>query len=81
MRTEHIGGVCADCVHVAASGAPTYDGYADTGHGERYGRGVNEWGGEPYSDDTEPYFSWSPCVFCGDPLGGDRYNGTVLVTQ
>lgn len=81
MRIEPFCGVCSDCIQVAASGPPTYTGYLDSGHSERYARGVNEWGGEPFTDETEPYFSWSPCNFCGDPLGGDRYDSTVLILE
>lgn len=79
LRTEEIGGVCVDCIHVAASGRPDYDGYADSGHSERYAQGVQQWGGEPFTDDEYPYFSWTSCQFCGDHLGGDRYTATVLV--
>ena len=71
--------VCSDCLYVAANGAPTYDGYADSGHARRYAKGLEVWGTEPFSDnDEEGSFSWQSCDFCGDPLGGTRFASTVV---
>lgn len=35
--------------------------------------------GEVLTIDGEPWFSWRPCLCCGSSLGGDRYDGTILV--
>lgn len=77
--SRHELSVCPDCIHVAASGPPDYAGYGDTGHAQRYGNGLAYFnGGEPYSDDGAPSFSWGPCDYCGDELGGDRYAAIVI---
>ena len=74
--------VCGDCLHVAASGAPTYDGYAESGHAEAYAKGLAEWEGEPFCDnDDEGSFSWDACEFCRDHLGGTRYSATMAVAK
>ena len=80
--TRHIIQVCGDCLHVSHSGPPDYEGYADTGHAERYAAAVARVGDEPTArvvGDTElkPSFSWSPCDFCDDTLGGERYECVV----
>ena len=77
-RTRQELQVCPDCIYVSANGAPDYDGYADSGHAERYAKGLEEWGDEPYSTSEETHFSWHSCDFCGDTLGGDRYDSSLM---
>jgi hypothetical protein len=77
-RTRQELQVCPDCIYVSANGAPDYDGYADSGHAERYAQGLAEWGDEPFSTSEETHFSWQPCDFCGDRLGGDRYESSLM---
>ncbi len=74
--------VCSDCLQVAASGAPTYDGYSESDHPSAYVKGLELWGDEPFSDnDDEGSFSWSSCDFCGDPLGGTRFSASVVARK
>ena len=71
--------VCSDCLQVASSGAPTYDGYSESGHPSAYAKALERWGQEPFSDnDDEGSFSWDSCDFCGDPLGGQRFTASVV---
>jgi hypothetical protein len=71
--------VCQDCLYVGANGAPDYEGYATSGHPERYEQALKTCDSEPIStDDTEGHFSWQSCDFCGDSLGGTRYTASVL---
>lgn len=77
-RTRQEIEVCADCLYVSANGAPDYEGYADSGHAERYAKGLAQWGDEPYSTQEETHFSWQACEFCGDTFGGDRYDATIM---
>jgi hypothetical protein len=74
--------VCENCVHVADSGAPTYEGYAESGHPSAYAKGLELWGGEPFFFGGDGgSFSWQSCDFCGDPLGGGRYTATVVTRK
>lgn len=77
-RTRQELEICGDCLHVAASGAPTYDGYTESGHAERYAQGMEQWHDEPFTSDDESHFSWHACDYCGDTLGGDRYTASVM---
>lgn len=78
-RTRQEIDVCPDCIYVSANGAPDYEGYADSGHSERYAKGLKNWGDEPNTfNDTEPSFSWQACEFCGDKLGGNRYTASLM---
>ena len=78
-RTRQELDICADCLHVSHSGAPDYDGYTESGHGERYAEAVKEWGDFPIVyDDTESFFSKWPCEFCGDPLAGGRFVSSLM---
>lgn len=31
--------------------------------------------------DTGEGFSWQPCEFCGDHLGGDRFDAAITVRE
>lgn len=87
--------VCGDCLHTAANGAPDWDGYAATGHAERYRQATAANGAElvascPCADHGDPEtgepcnrsgFSWWPCEWCGDTLGGDRFCAAVPVVE
>ena len=77
-RTRQEIQVCADCIHVAASGAPTYEGYTESGHAARYAQGLAQWHDEPFTSDDESSFSMTPCDYCGDTLGGNRFTATVM---
>lgn len=77
-RTRQEIEVCADCIFVSANGAPDYEGYADSGHSERYTEGLKNWGDEPYHINSEPSFSWRACDFCGDKLGCDRFTASLM---
>lgn len=77
-RTRQEIEVCADCIYVSANGAPDYEGYADSGHSERYAEGLKTWGDEPNTDKDECSFSWHACDFCGDKLGGNRYTASLM---
>lgn len=71
--------ICRDCVLVHANGE---DGCDDTDC--RHGIPDSGWPVDTEltlgrldadanaMEDTEPWFSWSPCEWCGSPLGGDR---------
>lgn len=90
-REWHTVEVCVDCLFTAANGAPDYDGYGETGHAERYRAATVRHGRElvaacPETDHGDPdtgeqchggWFSWSPCEWCGDTLGGGRYCAAV----
>jgi hypothetical protein len=77
-RTRQEIEVCSDCIYVSANGAPDYEGYADSGHSERYAEGLKNWGDEPNTDNDEPSFSWQACDFCGDKLGGNRFTASLM---
>lgn len=79
-RTRQEIEVCSDCLQVSYSGSPTYDGYAESKHSERYAQGLKEWGDEPIltNPEDEGSFSWSPCDFCGESLGGTRFTCSVM---
>ena len=78
-RTRQEIEVCEDCLYVAANGAPTYDGYAESGHATAYAKGLEEWGDEPWQvEGGEGSFSWRSCDFCGDHLGGTRYTASLM---
>ena len=74
--------VCSDCAQMSANGPHG----AEFGEGftERYAAAVQRFGDEPVlthnpEDEGDGYwFSWSPCGFCGDPLGGNRLSATLL---
>lgn len=81
--------VCGDCLHTAANGAPDWDGYAASGHAERYRQATVANGAElvaacPCADHVaadgqcwESGVSWYACQWCGDTLGGDRFCAAV----
>jgi hypothetical protein len=70
--------ICADCLHVSASGAPDYEGYAASGHAERYAEGLARWNDEPCSTDSAGSFSRQACDYCGDIDAGDRFSASVM---
>lgn len=94
-REWHTVDVCADCLYTAANGAPDWDGYGETGHAERYRAATVAHGGELVAecstaghgdpDTGEPCsgssFSWQPCEWCGDTLGGDRFCASIPDTE
>jgi hypothetical protein len=79
-RTRQEIEVCQDCIYVSANGKPDYEGYADSGHFERYTEGLKNWGDEPNTvqDYEDISFSWQACDFCGDKLGGNRYTASLM---
>ena len=91
-REWHTVEVCADCLFTAANGAPDYDGYGEKGHAERYAAATVAHGGELVAacstaghgdpDTGESCsgssFSWQPCEWCGETLGGDRFCASIL---
>jgi hypothetical protein len=79
-RTRQEIEICSDCLQVSCSGAPTYEGYADSGHSSAYAAGLAVWGDEPYpmNDEDEGSFSWNSCDFCGEPLGGQRFTASLM---
>jgi hypothetical protein len=70
--------ICSDCLHVSASGAPDYEGYAASGHAERYAEGLARWSDEPCSTDSAGSFSRQACDYCGDTDAGDRFSASVM---
>lgn len=70
--------ICSDCIYVSANGAPDYEGYTESGHPERYAKGLEIWGDEPCCATDEGSFSWQSCDFCGDTYGGIRHNASVM---
>lgn len=74
---------CMDCVQLIANGEVPHD-WTDAQIEEWESRIEERWkdsethaviGGE---EDTEAYFSWRPCGYCGSSLGGDRYPIALL---
>jgi len=65
---------------MSANGKPDYEGYADSGHSERYAEGLKLWGDEPSTMQgyDEASFSWHACDFCGDKLGGNRFTASLM---
>ena len=88
--------VCSDCLYTAANGAPDWEGYGESGHAERYAQAterhgvglVAECSRDDHATDWQEAdrecrgggFSWHPCEWCGDTLGGDRFCASVEVT-
>ena len=70
--------VCHDCIYFAANGAPDFEGYAESGHRERYLKAAKQYGDEPMSINDESHYSKNPCDFCDESLGGDRYVASVM---
>lgn len=84
---QHLA-VCGDCLYMAANGA-SIDG--SRAHCERYAQAHERNGSElvascPDPDHVDPetgepchreWFSWGPCEWCGDTLGGSRYCAAV----
>lgn len=85
-RTRQELEICQDCVHVSANGSPTswatgspdYDGYTESGHAQRYARGVTAYGDEPCYLGEEEWFGKYPCDFCGGTLAGARFSASVM---
>ncbi len=91
---EHLA-VCSDCLRAAANGigdpyAVWEDRFVERWHdaNRRHGRELVAVCPEPDHGDTAPYdqrhgkeFSWSPCDWCGDTLGGSRYCAAVAVAD
>lgn len=83
VRTWHRMTVCADCIHVAANGTAdaTPEHVAAFTAATRRHRtelvptcptaGCCDPDGDPY------WFSWSPCEWCGETLGGDRMHAAI----
>ena len=70
--------ICGSCLEMSANGAS--EG-GDPFHEARYVDAVKREGQEPsLGDDGEGHFSWSPCYFCGDNLGGQRYQAYLIPT-
>lgn len=93
MREWQYLAVCSDCLIAAANGIG--DIYAVWGEGfpERWHDANRRHGaelvascpepdhGDPETGEAcgEPFFSWVPCEWCGDTLGGSRYCAAVKV--
>lgn len=82
MRQSEIIDICVDCLFCLAYGSD-HEG-VPPGQGALIG---DQWGATDLTlgcpadccpDETDPWFSWSPCQGCGSPLGGDREHATVL---
>ncbi len=72
--------VCVDCLMIDANGPSEVDPEAV----ERFSRAMasavaDGWDyANACGEDCEGWFSWSPCGFCGSPLGGDRHPAVLL---
>ena len=85
VRNEHVEmhrlAVCVDCMFLIANGEtdPDFDVDAWAAKVERNWPSAEGWHlglgwfENPDAEETEHWFSWSPCEGCGSSLGGDRY--------
>lgn len=70
--------ICTECLMATANGVTEEQGAE---FAERYAKAVQLEGQEPsLGDDREGHFSWSPCSFCRDNLGGQRYEAYLIPT-
>jgi hypothetical protein len=77
--------ICSDCLMASANGLGSVENAPDT-FAERYAKGLKEWRGEPYAisdpdtGELDGGFSWHPCEFCDEALGGDRFRASIMET-
>lgn len=77
--------ICADCLAVSANGVHGQE--LPEGFAERYADMVARHGGsEPHHITDEfgelrSHFSWEPCNYCGDSLGGERYLAVINIER
>lgn len=83
MSIQDIGefAICTDCFMWCHGYSPeenTAERVAEIERGFRLNQVVST---DPYSENGEPHFSWSPCEVCESHLGGDRYDVALFIHE
>ena len=74
--------VCADCMHAAANGEHSTEEHRTAYTAATVRNRAELTPACPYPDCCDPdgdryWFSWQPCEWCGDTLGGDRMHAAI----